>query len=191
MKLTKQEIRNSALSIRNNLKIDDKYHLDHLIYKLTIDYFKKLAGTKNILAYWPTENEVDSIAIIDELLKMGHNVFLPHISKKNSIEAIKITNLSFEYEYWKSIKQPLKPIKKNKDKKIDIVLAPLIAFDNLLHRIGYGVGCYDRFLSKLNYDVLKIGLAYNFQLYNEIPSEKHDISMNIIITNEKILEKGK
>ena len=45
------------------------------------------------------------------------------------------------------------------EKDIDIVFIPLLAFDELGNRVGYGKGYYDRFLSKCRKDVLKIGLS--------------------------------
>jgi 5-formyltetrahydrofolate cyclo-ligase len=44
--------------------------------------------------------------------------------------------------------------------EIDMVLVPLLCFDKRSHRVGYGKGYYDRFLSKCRPDCLKIGLSF-------------------------------
>ncbi|MEK6950038.1 MAG: 5-formyltetrahydrofolate cyclo-ligase, partial [Nanoarchaeota archaeon] len=55
-------------------------------------------------------------------------------------------------------------------------------------RIGYGYGYYDRFLGKLDKNTAKIGLCYEFQLVEKIPEEKHDVPMDIIVTEEKVFK---
>ncbi|UII21937.1 5-formyltetrahydrofolate cyclo-ligase [Fulvivirga ligni] len=65
--------------------------------------------------------------------------------------------------------------------ELDMVLVPLISFDRSGHRIGYGKGYYDRFLSKIP-EVLKVGVSLGPPL-DQIPfSGTHDIPLNICIT---------
>jgi 5-formyltetrahydrofolate cyclo-ligase len=67
----------------------------------------------------------------------------------------------------------------------DIIVVPLVAFDNNCNRIGMGKGFYDRALS--NYNSLNIGIAFNCQYYNNIiDAEKHDRKLDFIITESKI-----
>lgn len=64
--------------------------------------------------------------------------------------------------------------------KIDLVIVPGIAFDRKLNRMGRGKGFYDRLLPKLK--APKIGICFDFQLFDEIPVEKNDIKMDKIIS---------
>lgn len=64
----------------------------------------------------------------------------------------------------------------------DLIIVPGVAFDTKGHRLGYGGGFYDRFLSKTK--VFSIGVSYDFQLLEEIPYDKHDIPLNTIIYNK-------
>ena len=68
--------------------------------------------------------------------------------------------------------------------KIDLVLVPGLVFDQRGHRIGYGNGFYDKFLSNIKAE--KIGLAYNFQLIEKIPKEEHDQKLGMVVTEEKV-----
>ena len=52
--------------------------------------------------------------------------------------------------------------------------------------MGFGKGYYDRLLESSN--AIKIGVCYDFQLLDNIPTEPHDIPMNIIVTDKEILE---
>ena len=65
-------------------------------------------------------------------------------------------------------------------KKIDAVLVPGIAFDKNGARVGFGKGCYDRFLK--NVSAIKIGVCYDFQICEKICDEEHDIKMDFLIS---------
>ena len=68
---------------------------------------------------------------------------------------------------------------------IDVMIVPMVAYDKNRHRLGHGKGYYDRYLA--DYQGLKIGLAYKYQEVENIPWEKHDIKMDIIINEEGII----
>ncbi|UJH90306.1 5-formyltetrahydrofolate cyclo-ligase [Antarcticibacterium sp. 1MA-6-2] len=69
--------------------------------------------------------------------------------------------------------------------KIDLIFVPLMAFDLAGHRVGYGKGFYDIFLSSCRNDVIKIGLSL-FEAEEEIPGLLNsDIPMNYCITPNK------
>lgn len=69
--------------------------------------------------------------------------------------------------------------------KIEVVFVPLLAFDKLGNRVGYGKGFYDKFLSECKEDVLKIGLSF-FEAEEEITDVfESDIRLNICITPSK------
>ena len=70
-------------------------------------------------------------------------------------------------------------------KSPNILLVPLVAFDNKRNRIGYGGGFYDRYIKKLRKKkkIVAIGLAYSFQKVKKIPVTKHDVQLDFIITN--------
>jgi 5-formyltetrahydrofolate cyclo-ligase len=71
---------------------------------------------------------------------------------------------------------------------IDVVLVPGLAFDLAGHRVGYGKGFYDRFLSKCRPDCLKIGLSY-FSLVEKISDAwDADMQLDLCLTPETIFE---
>ena len=69
--------------------------------------------------------------------------------------------------------------------EVEVVITPGIVFDERGNRIGYGGGYYDRLLSSM--DATKIALAYEFQVLKKIPAEKHDVRMDIIVTEERTI----
>ena len=84
----------------------------------------------------------------------------------------------------------------NRKKKIipDLVLVPLVAFDNKLNRIGYGKGYYDRYLrkvAKIKNKAIFLGIAYSFQKCKSIPINKHDFKLHYIFTERGIISSNK
>ena len=65
-----------------------------------------------------------------------------------------------------------------------IWLIPGLAFTKTGKRLGYGGGWYDRLLAKADENVTKIGLAYDFQLMDDLPSEPHDVLLSDVLVKE-------
>lgn len=63
---------------------------------------------------------------------------------------------------------------------------PGVAFDLKKGRIGYGGGFYDRVLR--NTQAFKIGVAFSFQIFEELPLEDHDQKVDIVITEKEIID---
>ncbi len=74
----------------------------------------------------------------------------------------------------------------DKVKYPNILLVPLVAFDESLNRLGYGGGYYDRYIKKYrkNKKIITIGLGYSFQKVKKIPLGKNDMKLDFIITEK-------
>ena len=84
----------------------------------------------------------------------------------------------------------LEPLRNAEEVVPSIIIVPLVAFSLFGYRLGYGGGYYDRYIKK-NLDdknLIKIGLGFSFQKYDELPNENHDQKLNWILT-EKYLYK--
>lgn len=66
---------------------------------------------------------------------------------------------------------------------IDLIIVPGVAFDRQCNRMGRGRGFYDRLL-KLTPNALKVGVAFDFQLLERIPTEPFDVKMNLVVSNQ-------
>lgn len=69
--------------------------------------------------------------------------------------------------------------------QIDMVVVPAVAYDRKGNRIGRGKGYYDRLLN--NTKAIKIGVAYDFQLVDDIEADPHDVAVDYVITERGIL----
>lgn len=69
--------------------------------------------------------------------------------------------------------------------QFDLVIVPLLAFDERGHRLGYGKGFYDKFLKRCTSQCVKVGLSF-FGPESLLPSEAHDVALNSVVTPDKI-----
>src|SRR3989338_2155993 len=186
----KHSLKSGILEKRKSLsreEVEEKSSkIKESIYSL--DEFK---SSKNIMFYVSFNNEVDTINTVKELLdKSEKKVIVPFVEKGNPIlQLSEIKDFNDLEPKTHGILEPKEDkIKKVDIGKLDLVIVPGIAFDKNGHRIGYGYGYYDKFLGKLNKNTTKIGLCYGFQLIEKIPEEKHDVPMDIIVTEERVIK---
>lgn len=69
--------------------------------------------------------------------------------------------------------------------QFDVVLVPLLGFDDKCNRLGFGGGWYDKFLATQT-GATMIGLAYDFQLVPELPTEQHDVRLSKVVTENRV-----
>jgi len=69
---------------------------------------------------------------------------------------------------------------------LDLCIIPGVAFDEAGHRIGHGMGFYDRLL-RYPHQALKVGLAFELQVVPAIPAEPHDVTLDMIVTERRTI----
>ena len=181
--MKKSDIRKKFLLLRKR-KYRENISIDS--YKFFKFLKKKNIKSKNIGCYYPFNFEINILNILEILEKKNYRISLPLISKNNIMN----------FFQW-SKNHPLKinkygipePMSKNK-KYPEILLIPLVAFDNQLNRLGYGGGYYDRYISRLtkNRKILKIGIGFSFQKINKLPTNKYDQKLDIVMTEKNFFE---
>ena len=129
-------------------------------------------------------NEIDTHGMIEDALK-NKIVVVPKVLH-HEIEPSVI--ISFDNLIPSGKFGILEPIEAMKIpwKKIDLVLVPGIVFDKNGHRIGYGLGFYDKFLKKVP-KAIKIGLAFDFQIVDKVPREEHDVPVDLVVTDKEVI----
>ncbi|MEK6589519.1 MAG: 5-formyltetrahydrofolate cyclo-ligase [Nitrospinota bacterium] len=172
--LTKKEIRERLISLRKKLKnkwIEEKsIQIEERLFKEK-DFIEKT----NILFYDAFEKEVQTERMIKRSLDIHKRAFLPVTDFKNKkilISEVRGKNM---------------PIKIIPEDIVEVVIVPGVAFSKSGCRIGFGMGFYDRFLSRLSKDVKTIGLAFDFQIVNDIPLDNHDVTLDRIITEKRVI----
>lgn len=147
----------------------------------------ELACIKNsrlVMVYLSAFKEPDTFALISVLLDAEKEICVPITDVDTfTIAPSRLTSLDDlvkgEYGIYEPKEKISVPIS-----QIDVALIPGIAFTSSGDRLGFGKGYYDRFLE--DFKGMKIGIGYDFQITDEIPTDKHDIKMDMIVTEKRI-----
>jgi len=178
----KESLRNLLLEKRDNTSFDLMKIASANIQKK----LKKISAFKNaqkIGAYYPIGSEIFTQDIIQELLSQGKEVFLPKVIG-DSIEFRKITDFSSLEHGSFDIMEPKDdcPV----DNNLDVILVPTVGVSPVGVRLGYGHGFYDRFLAKNK--ITTISLTLEKQIIKNIPKSDHDVLIDWIVTEDRMLQ---
>jgi len=154
--------------------------------RMIAEQFWKLPAiqkAQSILFYASMPSEVDTLAMIDKAIISGKRVSLPIVEQKQGhLIPTLISSMEDVHKSVYGFAQPhFDPDKVLAVKDLDAVVVPGLAFDRLRNRLGRGAGYYDRFLSTLPKNVVTVGLAFDFQLTESLPTEAHDVRLGQII----------
>lgn len=186
MELNKQEekklLRKEIKSIKSNYSENEFLLKSEIIFN---SFENLIFSTKysHIMAYWSLADEVYTHQWIEQHYKQK-NIFLPVIQDDEiKVKAFSgVENMQTVPPF--GIKEPIGKEIKDLD-QIEIILVPGMAFDRMGYRMGRGKGYYDRFLPKTS--AIRIGICFDFQLFNQIPINEYDAKMDYIITEKEII----
>ena len=180
--MNKSKIRSKIINLRkNNFNNNLQINLDKFF-----SFLKLRTNLKNIGGYYPSNYEIDDLEILYLLEKKKFKISLPKVKKNNQMNFYKWSSKDPLTINKFGILEPVSP----KILYPDILLVPLVSYDNNLNRLGYGGGFYDRYIEKIEKikKVLKIGLAFSFQKIISIPINQYDKKLDFIITEKEILK---
>lgn len=174
--MEKREIRRKVKNLKSMLSIDDKIEAARAVFD-AVEKSPAFLLAERILMYHSLPDEVST----HEFLQKWHTkkrFFLPRVNGVN-LDILPYDDTRLELGAF-HIEEPtgdeLTPID-----EIELIIVPGVAFDRQGNRLGRGKGFYDRLLAGSR--ASKIGVAYDFQIVEEIPAEPHDVKMDIVITN--------
>jgi|LSQX01.2.fsa_nt_gb 5-formyltetrahydrofolate cyclo-ligase len=149
---------------------------------------RQYSDAQTLTVYMSYRNEVSTEAFIERCLCQGKRVAIPKVVTVPALtlELYEIRDLRNDVlPGFKGIPEPNSAVLKKVDPQdIDFAVIPGLSFDYGGHRIGYGAGLYDRLLAKLRPECLKVGIAYDMQMMEQLMAEKHDITMDMVITEK-------
>jgi len=136
-------------------------------------------------------NEVDTLGLIYGLFDSGVRVVVPRCvigtSEMVPLEIGTLTEL--KPSRWCLMEPNYTADRVVGPDRLDLVVAPVLAFDRNGGRLGLGGGYYDRFLDQC--ECPKVGLAFAFQEVPEVPREPHDVLLDIVITEQEVIRIGR
>ena len=189
MKYGKSFLRKASLLKREKKYLSVRKLNFNLIFRLIKKHFKK---KKIIIAgYYPSSHEVNILKFLENASKNRFKILLPVIKTSNHMS---FRQWDFNEPLYVNKFGILEPRNSNKEFIPDLIMVPLVAFDNNFNRIGYGKGYYDRSLRKINKikkNIISLGIAYSFQKCRAIPVNKYDHKLDYIFTEQGIISQTK
>ena len=140
-----------------------------------------------VLTYVSYRDEADTLKLIEYLLAEGISVAVPRCRKQGQMDFFTIKSFDDLKPSFMGIPEPeYSESTLVRDFTGALCIVPGTAFDLKGNRTGYGGGYYDRFLSREK-DIVTAGICYSPLIFDEVPSEPHDISVDYIITEKGII----
>lgn len=175
--MNKAELRKSVLNVRKNF--DGEKESEKICGNV-----KSMAEYKNaqcVAAFVPYKSEVNILPLIEEAMKTK-KVCFPVTDENDSLEFYFAESIS---ELVSGRYGILEPKRDKRAEKIDFMVVPGAVFGKDGFRIGYGKGCYDRYLCGKN--IFTCAVGYSFQLKETAEHETHDVKMRAFVDETEIL----
>lgn len=186
--LTEEEIDASVQTLRQNSRTEHDLVVD--IY-LRTKYFKE---AKKLFIYNSLTVEIDTSPIIKAAFKEGKYVYVPKVVDKveegGRMEFVEIFPTT-EFQENNGILEPISDFyyyPERTEKKIEMVV-PGLCFDKKGNRLGFGGAYYDRYVGRFGKETFHMtALAYDYQLFESIPTSEFDVPVDLIITDKNYLD---
>jgi 5-formyltetrahydrofolate cyclo-ligase len=141
----------------------------------------QIANKRTFFLYAAFGAEMPTLPAIERLTSLQKEIYLPRMESSGMVAVY----------YQKGIPMPEnrygieEPIGEPYYGNLDVAILPLLAVDGRGNRLGYGGGYYDRFLQGKT--ILKVAYCYDFQVVDEVFCEPHDVKVNIIVTDKRVI----
>ncbi len=191
----KASLRKEALRRRDAMDSQARVQISERICDLLSAELPEANETSVVAVYSSMGSEVDLSRFIDFLYLRGATVAFPCMNKKGTAPRMHMRKV--EQCAWKSrsvpfIENPIKRFDLDTPElesfeivppdDISAIIVPMVAFDGSFRRLGYGGGNYDEYLSLIPRETRIIGVAFETQRLPFIATEKHDLSLPLIIS---------
>ena len=183
--IDKGRLRKPALEKRNKIDAAYREQAGQKIADMMLAHpaFEK---AEIIMCYRSFRSEVPTDSIVQSLLSSGKKLCFPVCQKGGIMHAYHpLDEASWQISPM-GIAEPI--IEKSQiidPADVDIVICPIVAFDQNKNRMGYGGGYYDRYLPQCK-KALRIGIAFEAQRVDKVLTDRYDQTMDIIISEEKV-----
>jgi len=155
----------------------------------------EFAASRTVMVYIDVRTEVRTRQNLPSLLTSGKRIVVPYCRTDGQLELFLLEDMDeLAIGMYKILEPKVElrelPSKQVDVKEIDLIMVPGVAFDLNGARMGHGFGYYDKLLEHARSDTPLVALAFECQIFPEIPTQSHDIFMDKIIT-EKAIYQGK
>jgi 5-formyltetrahydrofolate cyclo-ligase len=179
----KRKLRAAMTAVRKQLSVDSRTEDSRRIEERLLE-LPEFAGAETFFVYVSCRSEVQTHGLIRCLWRQGKVVTVPKVPRSGLMEAHRIDDWSQLEPGPFDILAPVgtRPCVES----IDVCVTPGLAFTQRGDRLGSGRGHYDRFLSERP-TILAIGLAFDCQIIEQIPSDAWDRAMRLIVAPARVI----
>ena len=197
--MDKAELRRAVIARRDALDLDVRTAKSAVVCARLAELMDRLgaAAPRTVAVYAAMGSEVDPAAFAAAAVARGWRVAYPCMlsatdamayGQRMCMRAVSVGDASeapfiahptraFAATDVDSIRFPIVPAK-----ALDMVVVPLVAFDRTGARLGYGGGCYDRYLPTVVPECLIVGIAFDEQRVDHVPTDAHDLPLPNIVS---------
>ena len=183
----KQLLRAAAITQRQSLTSSDGRAWSALIQGKVLQ-FPPYIRSGSVALYSPIQNEVDTTTIRDHALGASKIVYYPRI-RESCVELLQVDSAAaFEIGHL-GIFEPIGERRLSAAEPLELTMVvPGVVFDSRGNRLGRGAGWYDRLLKQIGGKVVSVGLAYEFQIVDEVPADSWDQRVDYVITERRVID---
>ena len=184
--MPKRSLRNSMLQQRRQLSEAEVLHRSFVVQRrlLCLDLFRR---AQTVALYSPVHNEVSTLHLLRDALAGRRSVVMPQVAGE-SLVFRRVRSLEDLAPGCFGILEPRPETAAVALAELDLIVLPGVAFDRRGHRLGYGKGYYDRALLAAGDTCRRVGLAFDFQLVDCLPTFDHDMRLDLLLTESEVLD---
>ena len=182
--MKKDDIRKIIIDARNNLS-KKEIHDKSIMIASKLNSLKEYQNAKIVLCYASFKSEVETLGIINDALSSDKIVAIPKVENEGQISFHVIKSINDLSPGFNGIPEPKYNLLDSSLIKDSLIIVPGTVFNKDGYRMGYVKGYYDRFIDKYK-PKIKIGIAYDLQISNDIIINNHDQKMDMVITEINI-----
>lgn len=179
--MDKKQLRKQIRERKKEFSLSEKIELSRPVFE-KIEKEELFKEAKVVLLYYSMDDEVYTHDFVEKHYKTK-TILLPCVDGDDLIlrQYLGIESMKAGEQFG-----ILEPVGKefNDLEKIDLMIIPGVAFDEEKNRLGRGRGFYDRLLKTVN--ATKIGVCFDFQVVEQVPTEDFDVKMDVVISTTNI-----
>lgn len=180
--MEKQELRKWVRTAKREVPLEVKIQRSAPILR-EVEQLPEFVAAKTVLLYWSMDDEVATHDFVERWWQKKC-LLLPCVDG-DTLKLRQYTGpLCMQAGPEFGIGEPTGEVFSNLD-EVDMIVVPGVAFDKKNNRMGRGRGFYDRLLKQVP-NAFKVGVAFNFQLFDTIPTDPFDVPMDKVIVEKSI-----
>lgn len=179
----KSEIRKRLEALRSRLSVSARKIASDTIVSRVVAR-PEFHSSKCVALYAASADEVETTGIFRAAVDSGKCVYFPIVAEQDRLLFKAVSDPTKLCPGHAGILEPSSGSLLD-ERLLDLAIVPAVAFDRHGHRLGRGGGHYDRWLSSVA--CCRIGLAFECQIIDKIPTLPHDEGVDVIVTEKRII----